>query len=166
MRRAVLFAALLAACAPLTLPAPPAAAEQGRREAALDLLEAMDMEAKIETSLAQVVEMQIKRNSGWEAHREVVHEFFEQFMGWEKMREEYVAAFGITFTDEELRQVAAFYRTPAGRKAFELLPQIRGEMAKRSWAAVMKNRKHLQERIAALTAEGEPEEEGEQEPSE
>jgi|SRR5215213_9033264 len=119
LKTIVVLAALLAAGA-----RPAAAQETLRHELALQLLEAMRMPDQIQASVATAIATQARLNPDLPGLQEVLHEFLARYVTWEAMKDEYAEIYAGAFTEEELREMAAFYRTPAGQKLARSTPQL------------------------------------------
>jgi len=115
----LLLAALVAAGA-----RPAAAQEPLRHELALQLLEAMRMPEQIQSSIATVVATQARLNPDVPGLAEVLRDFLARYVTWDAMKEEYAEIYAGAFTEEELREMAAFYRTPTGQKLARATPQL------------------------------------------
>jgi hypothetical protein len=115
----VVLAALLA------LGARPAAAQETlRHELALQLLEAMRMPDQIQASVATVAATQARLNPDVPGLQEVLRDFLARYVTWDAMKEEYAEIYAGAFTEEELREMTAFYRTPTGQKLARSTPQL------------------------------------------
>ena len=115
----LLLAALVAAGA-----RPATAQEPLRHELALQLLEAMRMPEQIQSSIATVVATQARLNPDVPGLAEVLRDFLARYVTWDAMKEEYAEIYAGAFTEEELREMAAFYRTPTGQKLARATPQL------------------------------------------
>jgi len=147
----VLLAALLA------LGARPAAAQEPlRHELALQLLEAMRMPEQIQASLATVAATQARMNPDLPGLGDLLREFLARYVTWDALKDEYAELYAGAFTEEELREMVAFYRTPTGQKLARATPQLSrlgaelGERVMRAHAA------DLEEMIARRAAAAAP----------
>ena len=152
MRTTILLLAAL-----LALGARPAAAQEPlRHELALQLLEAMRMPEQIQASLATVAATQARMNRDLPGLGDLLREFLARYVTWDALKDEYADLYAGAFTEEELREMAAFYRTPAGQKLARATPQLSrlgaeiGERVMRAHAA------ELQEMIARRAAAAPP----------
>ena len=116
---------ILALAATLTIAARPAAAQETlRHEMALQLLEAMRMPDQVAASIATVVATQTRQNPDLPGLGEVLREFLSRYVTWDAMKDEYAELYAGAFTEEELREMTAFYRTPAGQKLARSTAQL------------------------------------------
>lgn len=58
------------------------------------------------------------------AVRQVLRDFMDEHFRYEDMEPEFIRVYADAFTEQELRDLAAFYRTPLGRRVVETLPEI------------------------------------------
>jgi hypothetical protein len=120
MKKTIALAAAL-----LALGAGPAAGQDGlRHELALQLLEAMHLPDQVQASLASAVATQVRRNPDVPGLQEAMREFLARFVSWGALRDDYAEIYAGAFTEEELREMTAFYRTPAGQKLARAQPQL------------------------------------------
>ena len=116
---------ILALAALLAVGARPAAAQEPlRHELALQLLEAMRMPEQIQASLATVVATQARLYPDVPGLPEVLREFLARYVTWDAMKEEYAELYAGAFTEEELREMTAFYRGATGQKLARATPQL------------------------------------------
>jgi hypothetical protein len=116
---------LLALAAVLAIAARPAAAQETlRHELALQLLEAMRMPDQIAASVATVVATQTRQNPDLPGLGEILREFLSRYVTWDAMKDEYAELYAGAFTEEELREMTAFYRTPTGQKLARSTAQL------------------------------------------
>ncbi len=106
------------------LPARAQQVDPSHREAALDLLEATDARGTFEKSLDQLLEGGFGGAGMGLMFGEIMREFVAKYMSWESIREDMAATYTDLFTEEEIRELTAFYRTPLGRKVAELTPEV------------------------------------------
>ena len=84
-----------------------------------ELLEVMEMDRQIREAILFSVEAQMQANPALASFGDVFEEFFEKYVTWEAMKPELVKVYAGAFTESEVRDLIAFYRTPVGRKLVE-----------------------------------------------
>jgi hypothetical protein len=61
-------------------------------------------------------------------HRETMvrelRQMFAEKMSWERMKPEYVGLYASLYTEDELRQLTAFYESPVGQKSIRIQPEV------------------------------------------
>ncbi|HLL46097.1 MAG TPA: DUF2059 domain-containing protein [Longimicrobiaceae bacterium] len=63
-----------------------------------------------------------------------LQEMFTVTMSWKRVQPEYVKLYASLYTDEELRQLTAFYESPLGQKTIRIQPEV----AARTFAMVQR----------------------------
>jgi uncharacterized protein len=126
MQRAVLLSTLLLVC--LAVPSAWSAQEsRGHRQAATDLLSLMKAAQSLETSTSAVIDAQIAMNPEMAPFRDILIQWVTKYFDWDVIGPQLVDVYMKTFTEAELRELVAFYRTPTGRKALARMPVLMEE---------------------------------------
>ena len=121
--------------------------------AVYELFTTMDMAKTYQQTIEKMLEMQVKQNPSIEPLKDTMLEFFDKYMGWKSMKEDMAKIYMNNFTDNELKQLIAFYKTPIGKKAAILVPTLASEGAAISQQRVQKNMPELQRMMQARMAE-------------
>jgi uncharacterized protein len=144
MKKTLLTLALLVACAA------PAAAQEfapSHMAAADELLEAARMRDVMETSMESMLQMQMENQPELRELEPVMRAFFERYVSWDATKGEYARLYAMHFSEAELRELAAFYRTPLGRKLADVTPSLTIEGGKLGQRLVEQNMGELQRMI-------------------
>lgn len=105
--------------------AQPALADvQSHKKAAEELLEVMKVQETFEQSIDEMLKVQLKANPGMEAFEPVLRKFFKKYMGWKTLKGDLVKLYLEEFSEKELRELVAFYRTKIGQKAATRMPAL------------------------------------------
>jgi len=102
--------------------------DKSHKAAARDLFKAMDLEGQYAATIDVALE-QINKTSPTPLSADQkgkMKKFFTKYMGYEGMEDDLVKMYTKNFTEDELKEVANFYKTPAGKK----LASKTGEMTK------------------------------------
>ncbi|PAW92821.1 hypothetical protein CKK33_04650 [Mucilaginibacter sp. MD40] len=59
-----------------------------------------------------------------EKFMEVMNSFFAKYISWDLLKDQLAAIYAAEFTEQELKQITAFYRTPLGKKLNAKQPVI------------------------------------------
>jgi hypothetical protein len=94
-----------------------------------------------------MVDMQVKANPQIAPHADVLKGFLLKHMSWDSLKEDLITIYADAFTEEELGQVAAFYRTPAGKKVVEKTPELMTKGMELGVRRVQENQAELQQLI-------------------
>lgn len=118
----LILAAALALCA-----AAPAAAQDepppGEMQAVREFLEV----TRMRENMARTMEATLASGLGEEmppGFADAMRAFFEEHFQYEDLEPGFIRMYTDLFTEEELRAMIAFYRTPAGQRMVELTPEI------------------------------------------
>ncbi len=138
------------------------AQETQRRAIAEELLTLMNMQDTIEKSFAMVKQMipaqmeKMKETAGATnmpanaiGHMEKMMDMIAAELSWEKMKGDYIALYAETFTEQELKDTVAFYKSPAGQAFIKKQP----ELMQRSMEITQKIMMQIMPKIQALTKE-------------
>ena len=121
--------------------------EKSHRKAAEDLLKIMGIEDQLTRSIDQSIDIQIKANPQIEPFREVMKKFFTKHLSWAGLKEDLIGIYTDAFTEEELKQIKAFYETPAGKRMAEKMPELTSKGMQLGVARVQANQAELQQMI-------------------
>jgi hypothetical protein len=151
----LIAALLILAAAPLAgsaqQQAPPSAAHIA---AARALLEEMDTEALLRQAIDAALQNQMESHPELAPYQSVLHSFMAKYMSWQAVGDQVSAIYAESFTEAELGEMLAFYRTPTGRKMARLVPELMargGEIGRR---AVTDHMQELQQMMSDAMAAG------------
>ena len=100
--------------------------DESLRRATEELLAAM----KVHVTLLKSLEKQAAAGGGSPEMLEATRKFYATYLDWESLRPEMVAIYMAKFSEDELKELTAFYRTPAGRKLRETQPELSAAVLK------------------------------------
>lgn len=110
------------------------AGEKERKELAEELLGLMKFDRNIEQSFAAARQMQMAQLKSQTlsmfdavAAREVrerTMDFMQEQLSWKSMKDEFIGAYAEVFSEDELKGLVAFYKSPAGKNYVEKVPQV------------------------------------------
>jgi uncharacterized protein len=107
------------------------------------LFKLTQMEKKVDQSIDSIMEMQLSQNPALSVHQAKMRAFFEKHIGWAALKNDIIAMYLKTFSEDELKAINDFYITPAGQKVITALP---GLVQQRNQLAMMR----LQQNIGEL----------------
>ncbi len=76
---------------------------------------------------------------------------FEEELGWSKMKDDYIDIYVKTYTEGDIRAISEFYKSPAGKKLLDKMPQLMQEsmaISQKKMPTLMKTMKKLSEEMA------------------
>lgn len=148
MKKLVALAACVAALG-LARPAHAQEPEPARVAAAEHLLDAMDMEHTQAKTMDAMIESQVRQNPQVAPYEGIMRSFFAKYISWNAIKADVVRIYASTYTEDELRQLTAFYQTPLGQRLLQTLPEISARSAEIGQRRV---REHMPELIEQITA--------------
>ncbi len=121
--------------------------DQSHRKAAEDLLNAMNVQKAMEAATDQMIEVQIKANPQLAPMRDVLKQWVSKFLSYESIKDELITVYCGELTEDELKQIAAFYNTPAGKRWTEEMPKINAKTSQLGSAQAQAHQAELQKMI-------------------
>ncbi len=136
---------------------PPVAAwakePSSHHSAVLELITVLNLEEQISQSSRVMIDTQIQANPQLADYRETMLAWIDQYLVWDVFEEDFIRLYMEAFSESEVQQLIAFYKTPIGQKALEKMPLL---MEQGSTIGVDVARKHqgeLQRMVAERRAE-------------
>jgi hypothetical protein len=145
VKRAIVAALLLSCLSPLAAWSEEAVSTH--RKAALELIAITEMEASLTAQAETMVDLQVQQNPLIEPYRDVLVKWLKKTMAWDAMAPRMTQLFMDTFSESELRDLVAFYRTPTGKKALTQLPVLFEQGTKIGQELAEKNQAELEAMI-------------------
>lgn len=122
MKKLVLAAAL-ALCA-----AVPAAAQETSSAGEIQAVREFIEVSRMRDNFARTMELMLEGNMMGEempdGFKDVMRQFMAEHFTYEALEPGFIRVYTDLFTEEELRALTAFYRTPAGQRFVELTPEL------------------------------------------
>lgn len=112
-----------------------------------ELLETMNVSGTLNKSIDQILKMQITQDPSLEPYRDILDNFYRKVLSWDVIKPKFINLYLESFTDEELREMAAFYRTPLGKKSLEKIPELTAKGAQIGMQQVKDHQKELTDAI-------------------
>jgi hypothetical protein len=121
--------------------------EKSHRAAAEELMQAANMEKLLQASVDVALNQQIKANPQLAPFKDVMHKFLSKHMSYAAIKDDLIAMYVAEFTEQELKEVTAFYKTPTGRKVLEKTPTLMQKGGELGAKRVQDNLPELQKMI-------------------
>lgn len=116
-----------------------------------ELFALMDMQTVIDASRDEMIAAQLKANPMLEPFKDIMHDFLSEHVSWRSLERGFIDDYVETFSQAEIEDMIAFYKTPTGAKAISSMPELMKRGAQRGVERVQKHmpelQKKLQERI-------------------
>ena len=88
------------------------------------MLDCMNMDENFSKSIDNMLDLQIQQNPALQAKRKGMRTFFARYMSWASLEGDFIRIYTDAFTEEELKQLTVFYKTPVGQKSIRLMPEM------------------------------------------
>jgi len=98
-------------------------------QAAKELLQTIRVEQNMAAGAEAMANVLIQRNPTLGPYKDVILKWAASYMTWDTFGTRLVILYEDAFTERELRDITAFYKTPSGQKALVMLPQLTSKMA-------------------------------------
>jgi len=119
-------------------------AGEAERKAADELLEVSRFEKVMDDSIEAAVQMIKQMDPKMSSHEATIRKFYSKYMSAESLHKEVVDLYTELFTEKEIREITAFYKTKTGQKALEKLPEVMQRAMQIAQTHVMQNMGELQ----------------------
>ena len=136
------FLVLTMVAAPLML-----VANEASKQAANELLEVIRFEKLMNDSINGAVQTIKQMDPNMVKHETEIRDFYQKYMGAESLRKDVVDLYAETFTENELKDIVAFYKTKTGQKTLEKIPEIMQRSMKIGQTRVMQNMGELKQLV-------------------
>ena len=123
-------------------------------QAVNELMEAMDMENQISESADRMLNLQAQAMPQMAAYKDVMSDFFHKYINWENLGDDVKQVYKESFTEKEIRDLIAFYKTDTGQKLAKISPELTEKTARISQQMVMKHQAELQRKIMKAMENG------------
>ena len=125
-----------------------AADDDALRQEVETLFRLTHMEEKINESVQNVAQLQLRQDPSMAQQQDVLMAFLEKYIGWNAIRNELADMYMQTFTVEELQAMNAFYITTTGQKVITTVPQLVQQRNRMAMQRLQENIGELQAAIA------------------
>ena len=151
---ALALALLAAAPAGVLAQTTPSAHAPSHHAAALEMVEAANMDETLRQSLDTMLKLQTEQNAELKPFEDVMRTFFNRYMSWDALKNDYARLYADAFTEAELRQLTTFYRSPVGQKVATVTPQLMSRASEMGQRAVQAHLPELQQMIMERMQQG------------
>jgi uncharacterized protein len=129
--------------------------------AADELIKVLHVEKSVNDAIDIMVKSFVQASPELGQFEDLLRAFLTKYMAWDALRGDYAQLYADTFSEDEIKQLMNFYRTPAGQKLIDSLPQI---MKKASALGQAKVAGHLDELKAEVSKRAQELQKGKQAP--
>lgn len=123
------------------------AAKDSHTAAVEEFFLVMKMKETTDRTTEQMMDMQIAQQPQLAAFKDVMTDFLRKHVSYDALKDDMVKLYRNEFTEDEIRTMTAFYRTPVGQKAVSKLPTLAAAGAQLGMSRVQANMGELQQAI-------------------
>lgn len=116
--------ALVSLAAPARSATSVAAPDSSHLQAVREFCDVVGIERQMTSGADVMIDAQVKANPAIAPYRDVLVEWSHKYLTWEAIGPEITKLYLEAFSEPEMREITAFYRTPTGQKSLTLLPQL------------------------------------------
>jgi hypothetical protein len=135
------------------------------RQAARELLRTIGGGKVMMTAANTMLDAQVQSNPKMAPYRDVVQKWLEKYFVWETIEPRIADDYAEAFTEPELREMIAFYKTPTGKKTLATMPALMQKGALIGMEILQQHKGELQEMIRARQEELKKTKDPEREPA-
>jgi uncharacterized protein len=107
--------------------------------AALDCLIAMNVDKAVNLSAKPITEGVFKNSPDLIKYRSELTNFFDKYICWDRLRDYFIEQYCNKFSESELVEMTAFFKTKTGRKYILKLPELQSLYAELSTKVMQDN---------------------------
>jgi len=123
--------------------------EASHRAAAEEMLKEANTDKTMRAAIDTMLDAQLKANRALVPVKDVMKKFLIKHLSYEAVKDELIDLQVKEFTEEELKEIAAFYRSPTGKKFIEKQPLMMQKGAEIGMRRVQENSAELTQMIQA-----------------
>jgi len=151
----VLIASLLVASSG----ASPQVSGSTHEQAVVELFKIIGLEQTMLGGATAMIDAQVQSNPALAPYRDVLLEWASRYLTWDTMAPSLMKLHVEAFSESEIRDLIAFYRTPTGNKALTMMPELMQKGAAIGMEVAKAHQGELEEMIAARQKELESDDE-------
>jgi len=112
-----------------------------------ELFQVMDLAKTTNEAVEVMYQAQVQANPALKQFEDVTRPFMAKYLSWTYLEPQMIQVYAEAYTEPELRELIAFYRTPIGKKTVVMMPKLMQKGAALGQKAVQD---HLPELQAAI----------------
>ncbi|WP_049723188.1 DUF2059 domain-containing protein [Gilvimarinus polysaccharolyticus] len=116
-------------------------------EPVYELMDLVGSKDQMEQMSDQMVTMITSANPALMPHQDKISAWTNKYFTWEAMKEDMAGIYRKYFTDDEIKKLIEFYKTPVGEKAINVMPQLFQEGSQIGMKIAQEHQAELQETL-------------------
>lgn len=126
------------------------AVSDSHRKAAEELMNVSGLKDSMNRMINQMVALQLRQKPVMAPYKNILIKFFKKYLGFDSIKYDFIDVYTEEFTEKELKEITAFYKTPTGKKTITKMPAL---MNKGAQVGVSKVKMHINELREMIQAE-------------
>ena len=98
--------------------------EKSYRATVQEFFELSQMDQLMQRSIDAALGAQMQANPQLRPYEPKMRQFFLKYMSWKSLQDDFTAMYMKAFTEDEFKQIIAFYKTPVGKKSLKQMPLL------------------------------------------
>jgi hypothetical protein len=124
-----------------------AGSSKSHRAKVKELFGLMEMEKILDVGVTESIATQERANPTLAQYRDIMLDFLRQHMSWKSLERGFIDDYMETFSESEIDDMVAFYKTPTGAKTISEIPSLLERGTERGMSQVEKHLPELQKRV-------------------
>lgn len=92
------------------------------RAAVEELFTILNLEKNMRDTTTAMLNMMVQQNPSMSSSRDAVQKFLDKYMGYAAVKDDLIGLYTREFTESEIKDLIAFYKTPTGKKSLQKMP--------------------------------------------
>lgn len=113
------------------------------RAAVEELFAILNLEKNMRDTTSAMLNMMVQQNPSMSSSRDAVQKFLDKYMGYAAVKDDLIGLYTREFTESEIKDLIAFYKTPTGKKSLQKMPIL-------TQSAIQISQMRLQEHLPEL----------------
>jgi hypothetical protein len=98
--------------------------EKSHRAAVQEFFNIAQMDVLMQRSIDAALNSQMQVNPQLKPYETKMRQFLAKYMSWKSLQEDFTTMYVKAFTEDEFKQIVAFYKTPVGKKSLQQMPVL------------------------------------------
>jgi hypothetical protein len=98
--------------------------EKSHRAAVQEFFNIAQMDTLMQRSIEAALNSQMQINPQLRPYEAKMRQFLAKYMSWKSLQEDFILMYMKAFTEDEFKQIVAFYKTPVGKKSLQQMPTL------------------------------------------
>ncbi|MBK6741825.1 MAG: DUF2059 domain-containing protein [Hydrogenophilales bacterium] len=132
----------------------PLPSSAGSKELATELLEIYDVPATARMAVSTMIDTLTTQDAHLRPYAGIVRDFANQRLTWPNLREGIVKEYTTTFSEQELRDLVEFFKSPTGKKFIQASPGLSQRVGSSVQRVLVEYQKELDKMIVEQELRG------------